>query len=283
MSRNYHWPGRCLLLSTIVALPLVSQAQSSADGPELRLFSSSIVEDIRLTGDAAARMELDVQSSIEAMDQQLSLYKASACETAGEDAGCGEMRRQLGQTYKAMLDAMEEALPGMEDAIQRSRDGLQQTLSRQLGRQTSPTDLQSLLLDNGGTPGGAARRPSRAGGGARLSERFRQYHSLVAGSSGTARRGRGALAVTAADIYLDMEEAADLIALTRDEIGRAQIYIDIDQAMPGLTGQMESTVEGVKRILFGESDQLIGPDDPPQPLGNDDPDDPAAFQSELEL
>ena len=164
----------CLGSALSVGLGSPAIAQNNTGGPELRLFSSSIVEDIRLTGEAAAEMELDVQGSIEAMDQQLSLYKASACESAGEDPGCGEMRRQLGQTYGAMLGAMETALPQMENAIKRSRDGLRQSLSRQIGRGTTPTSLQEMLLGDGEASTTTRRRPSKRGGGARLSQRLKQ-------------------------------------------------------------------------------------------------------------
>lgn len=259
----------CVLVSIVLlstaGFPAISQAQN-ATGPELRLFSSTIVEDIRRTGEAAQNMESGVLESIEYMDQQISLYRASNCETAGEDAGCAEMRRQLGQSYGTMLDAMEGALPEMQSAIERSRDGLESSLATQIGRGLSPTGLQELMLDEGG-PATPARRARSAGtGGAKLSQRFQQYYTLVAGSVGGTRNGKGALAVTAADIYLDMQEAAELIQLTSDEIARSQIFIDLDQAMPGLTDEMEMTVEGVKRVLFGEETGSGDPSVQPPPV-----------------
>lgn len=243
------------ILALAISLAFGSQAgamNKAGSGPELRLFSSTVVEDIRRTGDAAALMETDIQASIQGMDQQLELYQAAGCEAAGEDPGCSEMRRQLGQTYSLMLDAMDRALPEMEAAINRSRSGLKDSLSRQLGRSMTPTSIQTMMLDDG--PRASVRSSRRSGAAGRLSERFEQYHRLVAGAAASGKRGRGALAVTASDIYLEMEEASQLIALTRDEIARAQLYVDIDNAMPGLTGQMEETVTGVKRILFGEGE-----------------------------
>jgi hypothetical protein len=166
----------------------------------------------------------------------------------------------------------------MAQAVNRSRDSLRNRLASQLGRGASPSDLQSLLLDAGAVPERARRGGVGTSGGTRLSERFRQYHRLVAGAAAGARGGRGALAVTAADIYLDMQEAGELIALTRDEIARARLYADIDQALPGLTPQMEYTVEGVKRILFGEADTQIAVAEPPGGSAA-----PGAYTSPLEL
>lgn len=253
---------RCSLAGVAILIVMGGTSAAGAQGvtgPELRLFSSTIVEDIRRTGEAAETMESGVLEGIEHMDQQLALYKASNCESASDDSGCSEMRRQLGQSYGTMLDAMEEALPEMQSAITRSRDGLQGSLVAQIGRGLSPTGLQHLMLDEEGPEqSSAAARPERAGS-SRLSQRFQQYYTLVAGAQGGIRGGRGALAVTAADIYLDMQEAAELIQLTSDEIARSQIMIDLDQAMPGMTEQMELTVDGVKRVLFGEEEGLADP------------------------
>lgn len=248
--------GCAMVVALATALPVSAIAQS-ATGPELKLFSSTIVEDIRRTSEAAESMESGVLESIEYMDQQLALYKASNCESAGEDSGCAEMRRQLSQSYGTMIDAMDAALPEMQSAIERSRDGLKQSLVSQIGRGLSPTNLQSMMLDEN-KPHRSAKASARSRtGGAKLSSRFQQYYTLVAGSVGSSRRGRGALAVTAADIYIDMEEASELIQLTTDEIARTKIHIDLEQAFPVMTEQMEVTVAGVKKILFGEADEAM--------------------------
>lgn len=262
---------RCAVLVAMAsAIPLNANAQG-ATGPELKLFSSTIVEDIKRTSEAAESMESGVLESIEYMDQQLALYKASNCESAGEDSGCAEMRRQLSQSYGTMIDAMDAALPEMQSAIERSRDGLQKSLVSQIGRGLSPTNLQSMMLDENKPVQRTRSSSSSRPGGAKLSKRFQQYYTLVAGSVGSSRRGRGALAVTASDIYMDMQEAAELIQLTTDEIARTKIHIDLEQAFPVMTEQMEVTVEGVKKILFGESDDamLASIEPPPAELASE--------------
>ena len=123
-----------------------------------------------------ASMETNIQSSIQAMGQQLELYQAAGCEVL-KKTGCGEMRRQLGQTYGVMLDAMDNALPDMESAINRSRSSLEETLGRQLGRSMSPTAIQDMMLDDGSRVDSRSNRRTNAG---RLSQRFEQYHRLVA-------------------------------------------------------------------------------------------------------
>ena len=84
----------------------------------------------------------------------------------------------------------------------------------------------------------------------RLSDRFKQYYDLVA----THRNGPSkSLAVVAADIYLDMDEAAVLIAATREEIGRASLMEQLNQSFGAITPEMAAVVNGVKEILFGET------------------------------
>ena len=123
--------------------------------------------------------------------------------------------------------------------------------------------MQNLAMELGGGET-AFIVPTRAGGsgrsGLRLSERFRQYYTLVAHS------GRGAdhsLAVVASDIYLDMEEASVLIAQTREEIGRATLLEELNQSFGAVTPEMQAVVDGVKTILFGESGQVVELAGPP--------------------
>ena len=62
------------------------------------------------------------------------------------------------------------------------------------------------------------------------------------------------LAVAASDIYLDMQEASELIAKTRGEINRAQLMEQLNQSFGSITPEMQQVVVGVKGILFGESE-----------------------------
>jgi len=84
-----------------------------------------------------------------------------------------------------------------------------------------------------------------------LSDRFSQYYQLVAQSG---NRAGSSLAVIAADIYLDMAEASDLIARTREEISRATLMEELNQSFGTITPEMQEVVAGVKSILFGESE-----------------------------
>ena len=67
-------------------------------------------------------------------------------------------------------------------------------------------------------------------------------------------RSAQSLAVIASDIFLDMEEAARLIAATRQEISRAALMEQLNQSFGQITPEMSAVVSGVKSILFGESD-----------------------------
>lgn len=58
----------------------------------------------------------------------------------------------------------------------------------------------------------------------------------------------------ASDIYLDMNEASVLIARTQEEIGRATLMEELNQSFGIITPEMQQVVDGVKSILFGETD-----------------------------
>jgi hypothetical protein len=226
--------------------------------PTIRLFPTTVVENIKHTSEAAKAMEQDLQSVIDRLNQQEELYLASKCEGAAAELGCNDIAGQLSQTYLEMLTLMETRLPGMEDSVRATNASLEKRIRTELGRKTTPRGLQKLLAEAPQQSTESPRYKRRAG---RLSEKFRQYYKLVAmaprASSG------GSLAAVAAEIYLDTQEVQELIALTRDEISRAKLMIDLDQAYGIITPEMFEMVGRVKSILFGETGLEEGIPGPP--------------------
>jgi hypothetical protein len=241
----------CLLVSG--QLPVAAK-----QSPTIRLFPTTVVENIKQTGQAAKAMEQDLQSVIDRLNQQEELYIASKCEGAGAEQGCSEIAGQLSQTYLEMLNLMETRLPGMEDSVRTTNSSLEKRIRTELGRKTTPRGLQKVIQR---TPQKSAESPRYTRRSGRLSEKFRQYYKLVA----TAPRmgSGGSLASVAAEIYLDTQEVQELIALTRDEISRAKLMIDLDQAYGIITPEMFEMVGRVKSILFGETGEAEGIPGPP--------------------
>ena len=239
--------------------------------PTIRLFPTTVVENIKHTGEAAKAMEADLQSVIDRLNQQEELYMASKCEGSEVESGCSEIAGQLSRTYLEMLDLMEARLPGMEDSVRATGVSLEKRIRKELGHKTTPRGLQKLLARTLQKPAESPRykRPSR-----KLSEKFRQYYNLVAMRS--TADSRGSLATVAAEIYLDTQEVQDLIALTRDEISRAKLMLDLDQAYGIITPEMFEMVDQVKTILFGDTGEAGGIPGPPP--GST----PAEYQSPLE-
>jgi hypothetical protein len=188
----------------------------------------------------------------------------SKCDGAVEDPGCARIAKQLGASYMEMLDIMAQRLPDMERAVNSTRTSLEKRLRSELGLKMTPWTLQETLLGN--QPDGAepVQPKLRGRSGLRLSERFRQYYSLVAQSG---RQADHSLAVVAADIYLDMDEASVLIAQTQEEIGRATLLEELNQSFGVITPEMQQVVDGVKSILFGESGQVVELAGPPPGVG----------------
>ena len=237
-----------LLITVAMLLPASVLA---AAGPTLQLFPTTVLEDIKETGQVAQEMESGLQDVIARMDQQQALYLESKCDGAENDPGCHLLARQLGATYLEMLNIMSERLPDMERAVNNTRDSLEKRLRRELGQKMTPWDIQEMLLGKAADRPGRERPALRGRSGMRLSDRFSRYYKLVAHSGTTSSNS---LAVIASDIYLDMDEASILIAKTRDEINRATLMEQLNQSFGQITPEMEQVVSGVKSILFGESD-----------------------------
>jgi hypothetical protein len=253
----------------LLALVILGSAPASAgvSGPVVRLFPTTVLEDIRETGQVAEEMENNLQEVINRMDMQQQLFEESLCQGADGDQGCDRIGKQLGATYLEMLDIMSERLPEMERAVNNTRSSLEKRLRQELGQRTTPTSLQNALLGETTSSAQADRPALRGRSGVRLSDRFKQYYNLVS----TNREGASkSLAVVASDIYLDMDEASHLIAATQEEIGRAALMEQLNQSFGMITPEMAAVVGGVKEILFGESMGEAAIAAPPYAIGEAD-------------
>jgi len=248
-----------LIVLSVIPLIGMQGLALAKTSPTLRLFPTTVVESIKHTSETAKAMEVDLQSVIERLNEQEQLYTASKCEGAEAEQGCREITGQLSQTYLEMLNVMESRLPDMEDSVRATNTSLKRRIRKELGRKTTPRGLQKLLEKTPLKSSQTASYKRRAG---RLSEKFRQYYRLVATAPRTG--SGGSLAAVAAEIYLDTQEVKDLIALTRDEISRAKLMIDLDQMYGIITPEMFEMVGRVKTIIFGETDEEESIPDPPQ-------------------
>jgi hypothetical protein len=240
-------------LGLLLAASVLMLAQSAlANTPTIRLFPTTVVEDLRQTGNVARDMETGLQEVIGRLDQQQQLYQESKCDGAENDSGCQRLARQIGATYLDMLTIMEERLPDMEHTVNNTRVSLEKGLRNDLGKKMTPWELQETLVGKVATNSAADPSPTLRGrSGMRLSERFKQYYQLVATSGSQSDQS---LAVLASDIYLDMEETSLLIERTRQEIARATLMEQLNQSFGIITPEMMEVVGGVKSILFGDEE-----------------------------
>lgn len=272
-SRDLPRASSLLAAAACFAIALSATAAAQDRAPTIRLFPTTVVEDLRQTSSVAKEMETGLQEVIGRLDQQQLLYNESKCDGAESDPGCQQLARQLGATYLDMLGIMEQRLPDMEHTVNNTRLSLEKRLRSEIGNKMTSWTLQETLL---GTDQQGARDPGpamRGRSGMRLSERFRQYYQLVASTNS---QNDQSLAVLASDIYLDMDETSQLIARTREEIARATLIEQLNQSFGTITPEMMEVVGGVKSILFGDEEdytQLAGP-----PPGNQE----EAYRSPLE-
>jgi hypothetical protein len=240
------------LVVLFAAFAIAAMQTAHANTPTIKLFPTTVVEDLRQTGNVARDMETGLQEVIGRLDQQQELYTESKCDGAENDSGCQRLARQIGATYLEMLTIMEERLPDMEHTVNNTRLSLERGLRNELGKKMTPWTLQETLLGKSTSAATQQSSPTLRGrSGMRLSERFKQYYQLVATSGA---KGDQSLAVLASDIYLDMEETSLLIQRTRQEIARATLMEQLNQSFGIITPEMIEVVGGVKTILFGDAD-----------------------------
>ena len=250
---------RWLMPGCLLFLPVAAQA--GPQPPTIQLFPTTVLEEIKHTGDVAAQMETGLQAVIGRLDEQQKLYVQSKCEGNEGDPGCERIARQMGKSYLEMLTIMGDRLPEMETAVNNTSASLEKRLRSELGQKKTSWTLQELLVGAQSDGANKADRPVLRGrSGMRLSDRFHQYYRLVARSGGEVN---SSLAVIASDIYLDMQETSGLIARTREEISRATLMEQLNQSFGTITPEMQEVVAGVKSILFGEDEALMPMTAPP--------------------
>jgi hypothetical protein len=250
---------RQLMSACLLLMPVAVQASSQT--PTIKLFPTTVLEEIKHTGNVAAEMETGLQTVITRLDEQQTLYMESKCEGNEGDPGCEQIARQMGSSYLEMLTIMGDKLPEMETAVNSTSASLEKRIRRELGQKKTSWSLQELLVGEQSASGKNADRPVLRGrSGMRLSDRFHQYYKLVARSGGEVN---SSLAVVASDIYLDMQETSSLIARTREEISRATLMEQLNQSFGTITPEMQEVVAGVKSILFGEEEALTPMTAPP--------------------
>jgi len=80
------------LLTGCLLLPVFAYA---ANAPTIKLFPTTVLEEIRHTGNVAAEMETGLQVVINQLDEQQQLYMDSKCDGNEGDPGCERIARQL--------------------------------------------------------------------------------------------------------------------------------------------------------------------------------------------
>jgi hypothetical protein len=227
----------------------------AVQAPTIRLFPTNVVEDVKETSRVAKDLESSLQNVITDLEQQWKLYQESKCDGAEGDPGCDQISRQLGEKYKEMLSIMDSQLPQMERSVETTVNSLESRLRKELGQKMTARELQEVLVNEMSQDSRVSATKQQRRSSRRLSERFRRYYELVAQTNS---RTRGSLALVAADIYLDSKEVLDLIKLTRNEITRSRLMIEIRHELGEVTPEMTEVVAGVRNILFGEDELAPG-------------------------
>ena len=233
--RKLDFFGKRLLSQLLLLVLFISPAFASA--PTINLFPQDVRSLLTETRDVSKAMESELSEIIAGFQQQTELYHASKCE-GSSDAGCSQIKAQITDRYKTMLDVMEKHLPAMSRNIDATAKSMGQTLKTQIGKKMSPFALQELL--------NAKKRPRVISGRFSLSQRLARYHKLISAN------GSQTVADLAAEIYLDSTEAGKWMEVILADIQRQKVFMDDQSFIFALSDEAMGTVESVKSLLFGE-------------------------------
>jgi len=246
---------------TFLLTTFTTSQGSAATKPRLNLFPVDVTQHLSNTGVVAGAMESNLKVTIQKLESQSKLYNETGCE-GSIDPGCEEIARQMGDQYMEMLTIMKENLPEMKNSISATNSGIEKNLRRELGKKTSPADIQRLMAKQ--------QKPKVFKGRYSLSSRFAEYHKLVSTGS------NNNLASLASEIYLDSKEVLNMIELMEAEIAQQETLHKLGMMYGTLTPEMMSTVDAVKTVIFGETEDELAL---PEAKG----DEATAFQSPLEM
>ena len=254
--------GLCaLLLGGLLYIQGPASVMAATPAPTIKLFPTTVVENLNDMSMTAKAMEEDLHTVILDLEAQIALYQEAQCDGAESDEGCRAIIDQLGGKYGELLSKMEDNLPDMEQAVKQTSKSLKTNLRNKLGLIMTPRQLQIKIMKKHSLTSPASQSRSRRK--LALSDRFKSYHQLV--SMGSRVNGGGSLVEVAANIYLDTKEVIDLIGLTREEIGRARLMVQLNKLYGVVTPEMIEVVGGVKSVLFGEAvETATVPDQLPQ-------------------
>ncbi len=228
-----------LAISSIAFFPAWA---SSANAPTLKLFPQDVRHYLKETSDNAKQLEDNLRGLVSKFDNQVALYKSSHCQDVAGDDGCEEIKSQIEKDYRGILSVMAQGLPGIKSSINSASSGLEKQISKRIGRNMKPRDIQRQLGDKA--------TPKVHGS---LSKRFSAYHDLIS------RNGSSSLIVMASEIYLDTSSAKDWVELIEADIASQGVVLDVFKMYGEISPEMINTLNGVKSIVFGED--IIGSED----------------------
>lgn len=238
-----------LLSATILMVALDIGA-----APRLELFPTSVAENIRHASESASKMETEMEVVMRKMDEQQKLYQSAQCDNSSKDQGCGQIKRQIGETYREFLGTLKDTLPDVKTALQSTANELGSKIRQQLGNSMTPRDVQNLISGKKHSAGSIRKATGRKQGRiSRMLDKINQMISLH-------RNNAPIPAMLAAEIYADSSEALDIMTAIESTISASEVPLMLEGLWNGGPNEeMMGIVEATKVLLFGEADEVALP------------------------
>jgi SMC interacting uncharacterized protein involved in chromosome segregation len=186
-----------------------------------------IKESVKLVGD----VDSSIAPKVKDLEKIYEMYKP--CLQSPDDRGCVQLKEQVGEKYKAVLDAIGESLPKMRKSIE--------TTARKLGesiqKKTRTKDMKSLYSH----VSEKAQAPKVRGP---LSKKLSKLLEALGSSS------KLSILELSLQTQGDMIAASETLEFLEGKISQLSLAVELGQEIPLINEEMAGVMKGVSD-LFG--------------------------------
>ncbi len=197
---------------------------------QLNPITPDLGAQIKESIDMVSKVESRVKPMVKKMEETYESY--NAC-TKSNDMGCVAIKKQLGQRYKDVLDAVGEVIPKLKGTVNATAE----ELGRSIDKKTKGKDLRELYEDiskKGKAP--MARGP--------LSKKLSNLLNAMGGSSNYS------IMEMSLQTQVDLISASQILEFLEGKVSQLSAMVDLGNDIPVLSEEMTTVMKGVGE-LFG--------------------------------
>ncbi len=229
--------------SIMLAIALTTVAINAQAAPQINLFPISIKESLKQAEGASMIMQSETVRISQEMRDIEELYTSSKCDQLTTDAGCRELKSQMGNKFMELNGALRSTIPAVQKAVTTAQKQLATSLSK-LGHKNTPAQLSTQNHNQM-----SQHRPDisrvRHPGFSKLTKLFRSMNKAIGGK----QTNQFALA---ADTYQGLTAVKEELALLDTNIKNNELIESIKFNMGDISDEDFDTIASFRKIVMGD-------------------------------